>query len=125
MCIAPKLKKPAKNDITAGELYNLCLAAPVPVGGWFSLVDTGSRLLLTIGTFYRFLILEPFSLLYFAWGWNLLWCAARLVFSGCVGLHALYSLVAWGCTPCILLWCAARHRRAQSALSPRANLLKL
>ena len=62
-------------DITAGTLYRACLDAKPPSAGWFTLTDTLFRLGLAIGTFYRFLLTEPLSLAYFAWGWNTQWCA--------------------------------------------------
>ena len=71
--------------ITAGALYDKCLNAEPPLGGWFSIWDTLTRLSLTFYSFYRFLLLRPFSLLYFAYGWNTLWygriCGLLLTFS--------------------------------------------
>ena len=71
--------------ITAGALYDKCLNAEAPLGGWFSIWDTLTRLSLTFYSFYRFLLLRPFSLLYFAYGWNTLWygriCGLLLTFS--------------------------------------------
>ena len=59
--------------LTAGNLYRLCLEARPPPGGWFSIADTATRLLLAIYAFYRLLVLQPRALLYFAYGWNTLW----------------------------------------------------
>jgi len=61
-------------DLTAGELYNLCLEAKPMFGSkWFSVLDTASRLGLAIFAFYRFLLLQPIALLRFAYSWNTLW----------------------------------------------------
>jgi len=61
------------DHLVAPELYDKCLHASPPPGGWFSIVDTITRLSLTFYAFYRFLVTRPFSLLYFAYGWNTLW----------------------------------------------------
>jgi len=61
------------SHLVAGTLYEKCQNASPPIGGWFSVVDTATRLSLTFYAFYRFLLLRPFSLLYFAYGWNTLW----------------------------------------------------
>ena len=64
---------PGSGSVTAGALYDKCLHAAPPAGGWFSILDTMTRLSLTLYAFYRFLLLRPLSLLYFAWGYNTLW----------------------------------------------------
>jgi len=61
-------------NLTAGNLYQLCLEARPTFGGeWFSISDTATRLGLAVFAFYRFLLLQPLSLLRFAYGWNTLW----------------------------------------------------
>ena len=60
-------------SVTASKLYLLCLEAKPPVGGWFSVADTATRLSLAVYTFYRILLFRPLSLLRFAYGWNSLW----------------------------------------------------
>jgi len=65
---------PPVGSLTAGNLYQLCLEARPHFGGeWFSVTDTATRLGLAVFAFYRFLLLEPFALLRFAYGWNTLW----------------------------------------------------
>ena len=85
LCVQPKMNGHANGngngssvheDLTAGELYNLCLEAKPMFGSkWFSVLDTASRLGLAIFAFYRFLLLQPIALLRFAYSWNTLWCA--------------------------------------------------
>ena len=66
----PKVGAP----LTADKLYQLILEARPPFGGeWFSTIDTATRLGYTVLAFYRFLLLQPWSLLRFAYGWNTLW----------------------------------------------------
>ena len=61
------------SGLAAGRLYSLCLNAQPAAGEWFSIADTASRLTGAVKAFYRLMLTEPFSLAYFAYGWNTLW----------------------------------------------------
>lgn len=72
MCLAPAAKE-GGGRLTAGKLYDSCLAAKPPAAGWFSLEDVCRRLARVLLLFYRCLLTEPLQLLSFTWAWNLLW----------------------------------------------------
>jgi len=75
MARGPTSPRPTSDtgSITDCKLYQLCLNAKPNSAEWFSIADTGTRLLGTVRAFYTFLATEPVSLLRFAYGWNSLW----------------------------------------------------